>query len=233
MRKVRGLVFAVLLLGTSTIDAQEAIIKADVVNQYIWRGQDLGHVSLQPTLGFDYKGLSLTAWGSVGLSDAQDTEEFDLTLAYSINGFNIGITDYWFSKGLDPEGRYFKYDAHGTNHIFEANIGYDFGLASIQWFTNFTGNDGTNKDDKRAYSSYLEVAIPFKFSKADWTATAGVVPFATTLYGTSGFAVTNLSLRATKEIRITELFSLPIFGQITANPCAQRAYLVFGITLQP
>ena len=112
MRKVRGLVFAVLLLGTSTIDAQEVIIKADVVNHYIWRGQDLGHVSLQPTLGFDYKGLSLTAWGSVGLSDAQDTEEFDLTLAYSINGFNIGITDYWFSKGLDPEGRYFKYDAH-------------------------------------------------------------------------------------------------------------------------
>lgn len=234
MRKVRGLGLTALLLFVSiAVEAQEAIIKADVVNQYIWRGQDLGHVSLQPTLGFNYKGLSLTAWGSVGLSDAQDTEEFDLTLAYSIKGLNIGITDYWFSKGLDPKGRYFKYDAHGTNHIFEANIGYDFGLATIQWFTNFTGNDGTNKDDKRAYSSYVEVAIPFQIFKADWTATVGVVPFATTLYDTSGFAVTNLSLRATKDIKVTETFSVPIFGQITANPCTQKAYLVFGITLQP
>lgn len=233
MRKVKGLVFAILFLGASTIDAQETIINVDVVNQYIWRGQDLGHVSLQPTLGIDYKGLSLTAWGSVGLSDSQDTEEFDLTLAYSINGFNIGITDYWFSEGLDPKGRYFKYDAHGTNHVFEANIGYDFKIARIQWFTNFMGNDGTNKDDKRAYSSYLEVAIPFKLVEADWTATAGVVPFATTFYGNSGFAVTDLSFRATKEIKLTELFSLPIFGQVTANPCAQKAYLVFGITLQP
>lgn len=29
----------------------ETTIAADVVSQYIWRGQDLGNVSLQPTLG--------------------------------------------------------------------------------------------------------------------------------------------------------------------------------------
>ena len=42
----------------------ETTVAADVVNQYIWRGLDLGNVSLQPTLGVAYKGLSLTAWGS-------------------------------------------------------------------------------------------------------------------------------------------------------------------------
>ena len=231
--------FAMMLVASATAIAQDEIettISADVVSSYIWRGQDLGSVSLQPTLGVGYKGLTLTAWGSTGLTNPDDTKEFDLTLAYTIGGLNIGITDYWFNKdGLDPEGRYFKYDAHGTNHVFEANIGYDFGLASIQWYTNFAGNDGVNKDGDRAYSSYAEASVPFKLASVDWTATAGVIPWATSFYNgwTSGFAVTNLSLKATKDSKVTDSFSIPVFGQVTGNPCSQRAYLVFGFTLQP
>ena len=203
------------------------------MSSYIWRGQDLGDVSLQPTLGIGYKGLSLTAWGSVGLSDPSDTKEFDLTLGYATGGLNIGITDYWFNNGLDPENRYFKYDAHGTNHVIEANVGYDFGPASLQWFTNFAGNDGMNKDGKRAYSSYVELTVPFKLATVDWTATAGAVPFSTDFYGTEGFAVTNLALKAAKDIKVTDTFSIPVFGQLVANPCSQKAYLVIGFTLQP
>ena len=225
-----GLATCVATLAQENV---ETTICGDVVSSYIWRGQDLGNVSLQPTLGIGYKGLSLTAWGSVGLSDPSDTKEFDLTLSYAIGGLNIGVTDYWFNNGLDPENRYFKYDAHGTNHVFEANIGYDFGLASLQWFTNFAGNDGVNKDGKRAYSSYVELTVPFKLATVDWTATAGAVPFSTDFYGTDGFAVTNLALRATKEIKVTESFSVPVFGQVVANPCSQKAYLVIGFTLQP
>jgi hypothetical protein len=226
-----------LVLGGTTLaqneEKVETIISGDIVSSYIWRGQDLGSAAIQPTLGVDYKGLSLTAWGSYGLVNSDDVKELDLTLAYSFGGLNIGVTDYWFDAGLDPDNRYFKYDAHGTNHLFEANIGYDFGIASLQWFTNFAGNDGVNNDGKRAYSSYVEAAVPFKLSSIEWTATAGAVPFATTFYGTSGFAVTNLSLRATKEIKVTDTFSIPIFGQVTANPCSQKAYLVLGFTLQP
>ena len=234
MKKI--VLFALGLVMSMTTHAQEKIettIAADFVSSYIWRGLDCGDVSLQPTLGIGYKSLSLTAWGNVGLSNSSDTKEFDLTLAYTIKGFNIGITDYWFNAGLDPENRYFKYDAHGTNHVFEANIGYDFGFASLQWYTNFAGNDGVNKDGKRAYSSYFEVNVPFKLVTVDWTAVAGAVPYATDFYGTTGFAVTNLSLKATKEIKVTDSFSIPIFGQVVGNPCSQKAYLVLGFTLQP
>ena len=211
----------------------ETTIKADFVNEYIWRGLKLGDVAVQPTFGVGYKGLSLTALGSYGLSDKDDVKELDLTLGYTIGNLNIGITDYWFSEGLDPDARYFKFDAHGTNHLFEANIGYDFGPVAHQWYTNFAGNDGTNKSGKRAYSSYIEASVPFRLAMVDWTATAGAVPYATTTYGTKGFAVTNLSLRATKDIRVTDSFSIPIFGQLTGNPCSQKAYLVLGFTLQP
>src|SRR5574344_2350440 len=89
-----------MMTTVTTVKAQdktETTISADVVNQYIWRGQDLGNVSLQPTLGVAYKGLSLTAWGNVGLSDKDDTKEFDLTAAYTVGGFNVGVTDYWFT----------------------------------------------------------------------------------------------------------------------------------------
>ena len=234
MKKI--VIFAMGLVLSSTTHAQENIettISGDFVSSYIWRGQDLGSAAVQPTLGVGYKGMSLTAWGSYGLANPDDVKEFDLTFGYAVGGFNIGVTDYWFSAGLDPAGRYFKYDAHSTNHLFEANIGYDFGFASLQWFTNFAGNDGVNKDGKRAYSSYVEANVPFSLAGVDWTATAGAVPFATDFYGTTGFAVTNLSLRATKEIKVTDKFSIPIFGQVTGNPCTQKAYLVFGLTLQP
>ena len=222
-------------MTTFAEDSMETRLSGDVVSNYIWRGLDLGNVSLQPTLGVVYKGLSLTAWGSVGLANTNDTKEFDITLAYSIGGFNVGITDYWFNQMAsngDPDARYFKYGSHATNHVFEANIGYDFGFASLNWFTNFAGND-YKVDGKRAYSSYMEVVVPFKLSAIEWTATAGAVPYESAQYGTKGFAVTNLSLNASKDIKVTDTFSIPVFARLIANPCSQKAYLVFGFTLQP
>lgn len=234
MKRIVLLAMGMVLGGTALAQEEiETTISGDIVSSYIWRGQDLGDVSLQPTLGIGYQGLSLTAWGNVGLSNAADTKELDLTLSYTMGGFNIGVTDYWTNAGGDPQARYFKYNVHATNHVFEANIGYDFGFASLQWYSNFAGNDGMNNDGDRAYSSYFEVNAPFKLATVDWTATVGAVPFATDYYGTTGFAVTNLALKATKEIKITDTFSVPVFGQVVANPCSQKAYLVLGFTLQP
>ncbi|MBQ9216428.1 MAG: hypothetical protein IJ159_06730 [Prevotella sp.] len=229
----RIVLLAIGLVASATTFAQDKInttVAADFVSSYIWRGQDLGSTAVQPTLGIDYKGLSLSAWGSYGLTNPDDTKEFDLTLAYTTGGFNIGITDYWFNT---PEERYFLYDAHKTSHVFEANIGYDFGPAAIQWFTNFAGNDGLNKSGDRAYSSYVELSAPFKLASVEWAAAVGAVPYATDFYGVNGFAVTNLSLKATKDIKVTDSFGIPVFAQVAANPHTQKAYFVFGFTLQP
>ena len=232
-------ILAVVVLSLNALtpakaqDKVEASVGADFVSRYIWRGLDLGEVSFQPTLGLDWKGLSLSAWGSVGISNPGDTKEFDLTLSYSIGGFNIGVTDYWFDAGLDPLNRYFMYRSDCTNHVFEANIGYDFGFAAIQWYTNFAGNDGVNPAGKRAFSSYLELSAPFTLGGADWSAALGMVPFATDFYGTEKFAVVNLSLTASKEIAITDSFSIPVFAQVAANPYSREAFFVIGFTLQP
>lgn len=240
MKRLRNISAAALMmivagsnLTASAQDNVEVTVQADVVSQYIWRGQDCGDISVQPTLGVSYKGLSLTAWGSVGLSDETDTKEFDLTLAYSIAGFNIGITDYWFDA-YESGARYFEYAAHETSHVFEVNVGYDFGPVAFQWYTNFAGGDGVNDDGDRAYSSYMELSAPFTFGGVDWNAAIGAVPYTTSYYAEAGgFAVTNVMLKASKDIKVTDKFSVPLFASINANPSSEKCYFVFGFSLKP
>ncbi len=207
-------------------DKVEATLGAELTSRYIWRGQDLGDVSIQPTLGLGWKGLSLTAWGSVGLSNWEDTKELDFTLGYSKGVFHVGITDYWFNS---PNEHYFQYKAHETSHVFEANVGVDFGFLTFDWYTNFAGNDGTNDDGDRAYSSYFELGAPFRLAHLDWKASVGVVPYATSFYAdATGFAVTNVGVRAEKTFTIKDKVDMPVYASLIANPSTEKLFLVIG-----
>ena len=217
-------------MGVRAQSQVECHLMADIVSNYVWRGQELGHVSLQPELSVEWKGLSLSAWGSVGLTNHKDDiREIDLTLTYATGGLSFGIVDYW-DDGDDS--RYFYYKKDGTGHAFEGFVSYDFGPVSASWQTYFAGSDYQVDDDKRAYSSYFELSAPFRLATCDWDAEVGLVPWKSGIYEVSGFSVTNLSLRATKAIHITKSFDLPLFGQLVANPASQHFYFVFGLTLK-
>lgn len=41
-----------------------SFVTADFVSSYIWRGMDSGNASVQPSLGLNWKGLTVYAWGS-------------------------------------------------------------------------------------------------------------------------------------------------------------------------
>lgn len=205
----------------------KGILNLDFVSQYIWRGQDCAHTSLQPTLGLSWKGLSFTAWGSVGIVKSDDVKEIDLTLAYKHKGFNVGIIDYW----TDEKG-YFKYKAHDTSHVLEANVGYDFGFLSVQWYTNFLGKD-YRQNGKRAYSSYLELAAPFRFVTCDWTAAVGISPYASATYGNGSFACVNVMLGARRNIVNTKHLEIPLFANLHVNPNAGKVYFTAGFALTP
>ncbi len=221
-------------------DKLEGSVKADFVSTYLWRGTNPAIASVQPTLGLAYKGLSLSAWGNVafkgkeyenGVETGRNVDEFDLTLSYSTHGLTFGVTDYYFDYDGHP---YFKYASHETSHIWEAFLGYDFGIINAIWYTNIGGADGVNKKGNRAYSSYVELNAPFRLATIDWVATLGFVPYATTLYpDAEGFAVNNVALKATKSIIITSHFSLPIFAQIMTNPSTQKVWFMAGFTLEP
>ena len=227
---------AVAIVSFSAANAQDKVegsVSADVVSRYVWRGQALGDAAVQPSASLSYKGLSLSAWGSYGFLNTEDTKEFDLTLSYTVGGFNVGVTDYWFSY-YGADNKYFEYRAHDTSHVWEANVGYDFGPLAIQWYTNIAGADGINKSGKRAYSSYVQLSAPFTLATCDWTATIGAVPYATSFYSdVNGFAVTNVALRATKAIPVCKKWSLPLFMEGSCNPSTKKGYLVVGFTVAP
>lgn len=229
-RILLGLFLGLLPVVASSQEKLEASIGCDLVSSYIWRGQKCGETSVQPTASLCYKGINLEAWGSVGITDSDDAKELDLTLSYNKGGFSIGITDYFVTS---EDARYFLYDSGRTSHTFEAYASYDFNIFSIGWYTNFAGKDGMTKEGKRAYSSYFEANVPFNLGGLSFTATLGCVPYYTDYYAdknSSGFAVTNISLQAKKEISITSKFSLPLFAALTSNPSSQKMYLTAGIT---
>jgi hypothetical protein len=216
------------LIPFTTIKAQdevEASVGTDVVSSYVWRGQKLGGFSVQPYVGIDYKGFSLSAWGNVGV-ESTDDKEIDFTLAYSNGGFSLSLTDYWVDYGTG----FLHFAAHDTDHVLEAQIGYDFDVVAINWYTNIAGADGVNADGKRAYSSYVSLTAPFSLGGIDWTAEIGATPWANDYYGANGFSVQEISLMAEKEIEITENFSLPIFAKLACNPATEDTFFVFGLS---
>ncbi len=205
----------------------EVALGTDIVSQYIWRGMEMGSASLQPFVGVSWRGLCISANGNVGIVRTSDPYEIDITASYTIGGLTVGLIDYW-SNDYNPH--YFHYKGN-TGHLFEGYISYDFGILNISWQTIFAGCDGKNNNGKRAYSSYFELNVPFHTLTCDWNGTVGVVPYATSYYNTKGIALTNISLRCTKKIPITQQFQLPLYAQLMANPYQKDFYIMCGITL--
>ena len=205
------LLIAAIALPVSSMaqDKVEFGVGADVVSKYIWRGTDLGGPSIQPSLSVAYKGLSLTAWGSIGF-DSEDDKEVDLTLAYETGNFSLSVTDYWY-----PE--------YSGAHTFEAQIGYDFGFLAANWYTNFAGDD-------EEYASYISLIAPFSLIGLDWEAEVGATPWGTDYYGTDKFSVCDLSLGASKEFNIGKSFSTTLFAKATYNPTIEKFYATIGIS---
>ena len=82
---------------------------------------------------------------------------------------------------------------------------------------------------KRAWSSYCEVSYPFSVKDVSMSIEAGFTPW-DGMYSNK-FNVVNVGLSATKELKITSNFSLPVFGKLIANPYEEQVYFVFGLSL--
>lgn len=228
-RLVKCLALVAALFAPTVANAQDKVettLGADVVSSYVWRGYNLGSAAVQPSLGVSWKGLSLSAWGSYGFVNTNDNKEIDINLAYSVAGFSVSLNDYFIAGGAgDCPEKYFRFknsDKGSHFHCLEAGVGYDFGFAALNWYTNVLGDD--------EYSSYFDVTVPFKLG-IDWEFNAGFVPYSTAYYANDHFTCTALSLKAMKDVKITDHFSLPVFGQLTANPDNGKFYFAFGVSL--
>lgn len=216
-------------------------VQGDLVSSYVWRGMYQTGASFQPTLGLSVGGFSLTAWGSTDFDGYQASEglaskEIDLTAAYTFgaSGLTLSVADMWWAG--QGANKYFNFRKGETAHHFEAGLAYVLPVEkfplSIAWYTMFAGQDKL-ENGKQSYSSYVELNYPFSVKWVDLDVTCGLSPYKAPLYYANGFAVTNVALKGTTVIRITDSFSLPIFAQAVWNPRVEDAHLVFGFTLRP
>lgn len=257
MKKFFALALAAItsmpLSAQDKIEAQDEItatISTDLVSHYMWRGIDMAGPSIQPELNVAWKGLSLDITGNAPF-DKEDLKEINTTLGYSLFGFNIGVTDYW-TADVDPRNRFFYYGGEAEcPHQLEANIGYSCKYGSLQAYTMVYGND-YKIDGSRAYSTYIELSVPFNLGGLNWDIRAGVTPMESAgttyqekvvtetggvrtvtrgdwYYGES-FTCNMASVRATKKFMFKH-FNLPVFVELHTNPYLQRANLLFGITI--
>lgn len=204
---------------------------AELVSSYIWRGQELGGFSLQPsaTLTWNKPGLSLGVWASAELFEtaaAINMTEFDFSLTWSpIEALSVGLTDYYLSGNSYFGGWRWNSTA---SHNLEVNVGYDFGPLAVSWNTCLTGPDHTYSDGKieRNYSTYVELSAPYKISGIEGNVAVGACLWEDcfTAVGNQEFNVCNISLTATKQ-----LFGLPFKGQVIFNPQSDNAYFVIGV----
>jgi len=198
-----------------------------MVSRYVWRGVDFGEsFSIQPTLEFGAGDLAIGSWASYSISaNGAGANEHDLYFSYSLGPVSIGMTDYYFpSPGGTP---FFDYSDGGA-HFLEINASAggtdDFPLT-------ISGNIFVHNDDDN--SVYIELGYPFTVEDVDLGVSVGVVPQESAFYGTGAFGITVLGLSASKEIQITESFSLPVFVSYIVNPTpdVERSFLVFGFSL--
>ena len=226
------------LASITSVSAQEtkleADLSADIVSAYVWRGTRAAGLSIQPTLSVSYGDLSLGAWGSTdAVTNSEDSyKEVDFSLSYSKHAFTALVTDYWWDG--NNSFNYFGGKGHAS-HSLEGTIAYtlpeSFPL-SIAWNTFFVGQYDKDESGDQTYSTYIELTYPFKVSNIDMGIAIGCTPWKSAVYGTDGFKFTNVTLGASKKIKLSESFSLPIFANIIANPYTEDMNFVFGIRLQ-
>jgi hypothetical protein len=202
---------------------------ADLVSSYVWRGftQNAGP-NLQPTVSFTYGGLTIGAWGSTNFIGT--AKEVDFYLTYATGAFSATITDYnWlFTQS------YFNYDPLTTDHVYELSLNFagveKFPL-SVSVNTMLLGAD-LNSVGEQGLSSYVELAYPILPNAKLFVGGLLISDGASNAYGfgNEGFNITNIGFKASKEIKFSENFSIPVYGVIGINPGTEDAYLVAGIT---
>lgn len=220
MKKILlSLAVAITAMTATVSSAQAAEVEfgADLVSSYVWRGAYQTGASIQPGATLSFGDFSIGAWGStaIGLLGEENPKEVDFSLGYSIGNLSIGLCDYWWSgQGY----QYFK----SSDHYYEATIGYAFGDHFSAAVSTMLG--GADKD----FSTYIDLAYGFAIKDIDCSVGVGITPFEGAY--SDGLDVCAVTLGASKTVKVTDSFELPLFTQIILSPSNDDAFIVFGMS---
>lgn len=218
--------------GTKGISLE---VGADVVSGYLWRGYNLGGLSIQPSVTFGWNGLYLCGWANIGADSWRFEElspELDITIGYDNYGVALDLTHLYYFGG----DKYFKGLDNPQNlsaSTMELHAGFHLGdlvekvPLSIDWYTTMLGYDpivDSEGNVKRAYSTYiqlgydiylpLDIVLGLKVGFTPWKGMYSDYEDVWTNGRTVGF--NNLQLRAEREFELGKLY-INVWGEAMFN----------------
>ena len=211
-----GVLTTIAILSSNISYSQD--FGADLVSSYVWRGTQFGTgPAVQPwfTLPTITESLELGVWGSFPLSDdaAGQTYELDLYASYDFGPFALTVTNYTFPGATGAYGEDYELFDGDLEVTASGSVG-PIGL-TVGYFTDLealyieAGTTVAGMDLAIGYGS--DAAGGFYVGDED----SGLV---------------NVSLGGSKDIKITEDYSLPLFGSFIYNPTAEAAFMVVGVS---
>lgn len=239
--KLLNLFFVVVMVFfVGNISAQELektssiSISGDLVSTFVWRGAIASPtLNFQPALSFSKNNFEFGLWGSA--DNLGKFKEIDVFVTYSIKGLSVTFTDYFWNQKV----RYFNYDNKSTGHNFELGISYENENFPLRFYagTMIYGEDKKYLYDlsetdlsKSNFSTYLELSYSLKMVENDFNLFVAATPFSG-MYG-KGFSMVYAGITASKKIKISEKFALPLSVTFAANPQSEDFFIVLAITLE-
>lgn len=235
-------------LFINTAFGQEVSVGADIVSRYVFRGEDLGanSPSIQPDIEFNMDGFKAGFWGAYSFSNSNALDEIDIYAAYSVDiaetgSISLGITDYINPNNGIKLGNLNNYDdlegpgAHWVELIAEYTGPESLPISLL--FGMYLYNAENNP-------IYFQVGYTTSIKDIELNAFIGCTNGDDALYDEDGdgnvdytgyygvekFSIINVGFTASKSIKITDSFSIPLFGSVILNPATENMYYVLGVS---
>jgi len=231
---------------------------ANIQTNHLWRGliiTDKPVVMGNLSYALDAeKKWKVGLWGASSLTDDKDGthyKEINYYVQYSDGRLYIGLWDLFNSRNINTavaSEDIFHYSNRRTAHIIDLRTNYTFGPAfpiNIEADIMLYGGanagevvldaDGSYKKNK--YSTYVQASYPvIAGKKVNLDAFIGA-GFALNdryfLYGNgkNSFDIVNLGVKASKAIKITDHYSLPVSMMAMWNPSNKYARIQLAATV--
>jgi len=188
---------------------------ADLYSNYIFRGTKFGTgPSVQPSVKYINGIFTAGVWGAF---DASGYAEADPYVSFSLpGGLSLGLTDYYY-----PGLQLFDFSKATGSQALEINAGFSTGALSLSanYVLNEAGGAASAGGD-----TYFQAGLAFT--------NVSVFAGAGTGWNTSDgkFDLCNVGISTTKELKLSDSFSIPVTGQVIVNPDREQLFVVVGFT---
>ncbi len=241
MKKYSPMILIIVIFGVQSLKAGDKVgitSGVDFVNRYVWRGGDIGNTpNIQPTLAFGYAGIEIGTWAAyTWANDASENDEIDFWVSYTRqlnNGVGISalVTDYYLPNAGIKFFNFNNYDDEDGPgaHLLELGLsvtGPETFPITVSGYYNVYNEAGNN--------AYFQVDYPLTAGETALNFFVGGTPGSKDnpgYYGTEDFAVINAGVTASRDIAISEEFSIPLSVSYILNPDEEISYVVVSISL--